>query len=64
MTIRNRKKQATKRIQIGAHIDAELYRRVKAQAAIEGRKIGEVIDDALESYITLIGIFGKEKFNE
>jgi hypothetical protein len=28
-------------------IDDELYREVKAQAALEGRTVGEVIEDAL-----------------
>ena len=45
------KKELAKRVQIGTHIDAELYRRAKAQAAIEGRKIGEVIDDAISEYL-------------
>ncbi len=45
------KKQAAKRIQIGTYVDAETYRLAKAQAAIEGRKIGEIIDSALEQYL-------------
>ena len=48
---RTRKPQPPKRKPIGTHIDEELYRRIKAQAAIEGRKIGETIDTALREYL-------------
>ena len=45
------KSQPAEQKQVGAKIDAELYRKAKAQAAIEGRKIGEVIDSAIEAYL-------------
>jgi antitoxin FitA-like protein len=33
------------------NIDRDVYRRFKAQAAAEGRSIGEVINDAMRAYL-------------
>ena len=32
-------------------IDPQIIRRVKAQAALEGRRVGEVVQDALKAYL-------------
>jgi hypothetical protein len=37
--------------QIGAMLDAELYKQAKAAAILQGRKVGEVIDDAIRAYL-------------
>jgi hypothetical protein len=37
-------------------INADLYRRVKALAVLQGRKIGPVIDDALREYLSKHGM--------
>lgn len=39
------------RRQTGLSVDPELYRRFKAQAALEGRPAWQVIDDAMEMYL-------------
>ncbi len=39
------------RVQPGTFLDAALYQRARAQALIEGRNVGEVIDDALKDYL-------------
>ena len=40
-----------KRIQIGTLLNEEIYRKAKAQAVLEGIKVGELIDKAILSYI-------------
>lgn len=40
--------------QVGAVLDKVLYMQVKAQAVLENRKIGEVIDDAIRAYLSQI----------
>lgn len=39
------------KIQVGTLLTASLYREAKAQAAIECRNIGELIDDAIRLYL-------------
>lgn len=39
------------RKQVGATIDEELYRLAKGCAAVQGCRVGEVIDDALREYL-------------
>lgn len=34
------------------NLDKQAYREIKARAALEGRPVGEVINDALRSYVT------------
>ncbi len=38
--------------QTGALISIDLYQRARAQALLEGRTVGEVIDDALLAYLS------------
>lgn len=33
------------------NVDDDAYRRLKAQAALEDRKVGEVLTDAIEAYL-------------
>ncbi len=40
--------------QTGAKITPSLYNRLRAQALIEGRTIGGLIDDAIKAYFALI----------
>lgn len=44
-------KMKGKRIQIGTLLNEEIYRKAKAQAVLEGIKVGELIDKAILSYI-------------
>jgi hypothetical protein len=39
------------RKQVGTQIDVELYRQIRVLALQQGRRAGEVIDDALRDYI-------------
>ena len=39
------------RKQVGTQIDIELYRQIRVLALQQGRRAGEVIDDALRAYI-------------
>jgi hypothetical protein len=52
----------TQRKQVGSLIDANLYRRAKAQAALEGRRVGDLIDQALEEYLSRHGASTQSKF--
>lgn len=38
-------------VQIGTRLDKETYKKAKAQAAVEGRRVGQLIDDAIEEYL-------------
>ncbi len=40
-----------KRVQVGSLLSESVYRQVKAQAALEGRRVGEVIDAAIVLYL-------------
>lgn len=44
-------KDKSKRVQVGSWIDRQLWQRLKAQAAIEDRGAGYVLDDAIELYL-------------
>lgn len=37
--------------QTGAHIDAEIYKQARARALLEGRRVGELISDAIAEYL-------------
>ena len=39
------------RAQVGSWIDKDLWRQLRAQAALEGRNAGHVLDDAIRLYI-------------
>ena len=39
------------RKQVGTQIDVELYRQIRVLALQQGRRAGEVIDEALRDYI-------------
>ena len=39
------------RTQVGSRIDKQLWQQVKARAALEGRKAGYVLDDAIRMYL-------------
>ncbi len=43
-------KTATRK-QIGATLDADLYRQMRAQAMLEDRTVGELIDDSMKMYL-------------
>ncbi len=49
------------RKQIGAQIDEELYRQVRSLALLQGRKAGELIDDALRVYLVAQNTTEKSK---
>jgi len=40
--------------QTGAKINTTLYTRLRAQAILEGRQVGELIDDAIRGYFATI----------
>jgi hypothetical protein len=46
----NVKDQET-RTQVGSWIDKELWKHLRAQAALEGRNAGHVLDDAIRLYL-------------
>lgn len=61
--MRRTKKAGKKQVrakQVGAVIDEELYKLAKGCAAVQGRRVGEVIDDALRAYLGERG-FGSDK---
>lgn len=39
------------RMQPGTSLDIKLYRRFKAQAALEGRPVSQLFDDAMNMYL-------------
>ncbi len=43
-------KTATRK-QIGATLDAELYRQMRAESMLEGRTVAELLDDAMKLYL-------------
>ena len=49
------------RKQIGSLIDESIYRQAKAQAALENRPVGEIIDDALRAYLKAKGKIGVDR---
>lgn len=44
-------KDKENRVQVGSWIDRQLWQRLKAQAALEGRGAGYVLDDAIRLYL-------------
>ncbi len=40
-----------KKMQIGSLIDIVQYRQAKALASLQGRRVGDVIEDALRAYL-------------
>ena len=42
------------RIQVGSLLTESIYRQAKAQAAIERRRVGELIDDAILMYLAKV----------
>ena len=44
-----------KKMQIGSLIDIAIYRQAKVVASIQGRRVGDVIDDALKAYLKKYG---------
>ena len=44
-------KDGESRTQVGSWIDKDLWRQLRAQAALEGRNAGHVLDDAIRLYI-------------
>lgn len=40
-----------KKQQIGTLVDTELYRQIRALAYLEGRRAGDIIEDALRLYL-------------
>jgi hypothetical protein len=47
------------RKQVGTQIDVELYRQVRSLALLQGRKAGEVIDDAIRLYLAAQNVTGQ-----
>ncbi len=41
------------RKQVGTKLDAALYRQARARALVEGRNVGELIDEAVRDYLGL-----------
>lgn len=40
------------------NLDETLYRQIKAQAALEGKNIGTLVNEAIRTYLALPGRFG------
>jgi hypothetical protein len=36
---------------VGAYLDADLYRQARARALLEGRRVGELISQAIQEYL-------------
>lgn len=45
--------QPNRKRQIGALLDADLYKQARLRALAEDRPVGELIDDALRAYLDL-----------
>jgi|GEM_PF-5096710 len=54
------KKEKASRVQPGTFLDSALYQRARAQALIEGRNVGELIDSAIEEYLAKRGFKGEK----
>lgn len=42
---------AEERKQIGAKVDPETYRQIRAQAVLRGRTVGDLIDEAIREWL-------------
>ncbi len=42
---------AEERKQVGTKLDPELYRQIRALALLQGRRAGELIDEAMREYL-------------
>ena len=45
------KKPKEGKIQVGSLLTETIYRQAKAQAILEGRRVGALIDDAIQLYL-------------
>lgn len=46
-----KKEAKDERLQVGARITAATYRQLKARAAMSGRKIGELVEQAITEFL-------------